>query len=128
MTKKSFSGGLNSLLEPKASLENEETADSVEKKKTPRINRPIKKPKWKELEKVNVLMSDDQKDFLDDMSRRIMRSRSKGNKEGRERITSNTILRVLIDLLKDERKAFDYQDIENESSLKKRVTSLLSKY
>lgn len=50
---------------------------------------------------MTVLISAKQKGVIDDLAKLIMRARAHDDTptEGRERITANTVLRVLIDLL-----------------------------
>lgn len=55
--------------------------------------------RWKELDKVTVLLETEQKEALDRISKSIMKYRSnalKGN-DNKERITTNTLIRALID-------------------------------
>lgn len=81
------------------------------------------KAKWQGLLKVNVLLDDEQKDLLDSLARQVMRNRSNGS----ERITANTFLRCLTDLLKSKATSIDLDDVSDEDDLRKRLSDLLTK-
>jgi hypothetical protein len=87
------------------------------------IRRKKAKAKWQELLKVNVLLDERQKDFLDSLARQAMRNRAKG----KERITTNTFLRCLADLLKTRAANLDLADVMDEEDLKKRLLDSLTK-
>ena len=110
-TKKSLFGGLRESSSPKASSSK---TKEVEKLGTSNI------PKWKTLEKVTVLLTNQQRDAVEDLARTIMRHRSSGDpaKAERERITANTVVRALIDNLIDTIPALKIQEISNEEELK----------
>ena len=75
-------------------------------------------PKFRSFEvKLSILLRENQLDFLEKLTRQIMTSRDSGNKK--ERITKNTILRTLIDALKD--LDINKTNIPNETELLKRI-------
>jgi len=75
-------------------------------------------PKFRSFEvKLSVLLRENQLDFLEKLTREIMTKRDSGNKK--ERITKNTIIRTLIDVLKD--LDMDKTNIPDESELLKRI-------
>ncbi|MGB9372508.1 MAG: hypothetical protein WCB79_11345 [Halobacteriota archaeon] len=71
--------------------------------------------------KLYVLLRDDQLEFLARLTREIMKNRSSECKV--ERITKNTILRALIDNLKE--LDLDVQDIPDEAELAKRISEAI---
>jgi hypothetical protein len=77
-------------------------------------------PKWKRLEKVTVLLTNEQRDAIEDMARQVMRFRSKGavSKENRERITANTVVRALLDSFLCKASLLEMEAISNEDELK----------
>lgn len=93
----------------------------VQQSRTPEVKSATKHlPKWKTLEKVTVLISAKQKGVIDDLAKLIMRARAHDDTptEGRERITANTVLRVLIDLLDEKTPADPEEAINNEDELR----------
>jgi len=75
-------------------------------------------PKFESFEvKLSVLLRENQLDFLQKLTREIMTSRDSGNKK--ERITKNTIIRTLIDALKD--LEINKTNIPDETELFKRI-------
>ncbi len=78
--------------------------------------------KWQEFAKVNTLLKCEQKDFLDKLSKQAMRSRKSG--KGKERITANTFLRCLIDVLKERAGKVNLTDIADEKELRKRLSEI----
>ena len=100
-----------------------ETEDNFATQRTLVRCKKTSKAKWQKLLKVNVLLDDEQKDLLDSLARVAMRSRTNGS----ERITANTFLRCLTDLLKVRASKLDLADIDNEESLRKRLSDLLTK-
>lgn len=75
-------------------------------------------PKFRSFDvKLSVLLRENQLDFLEKLTREIMTSRDSGNKK--ERITKNTIIRTLIDILKD--LDMDKTNIPDETELLKRI-------
>jgi len=77
-------------------------------------------PKWKTLEKVTVLLTNQQRDAIEDLARAIMRHRphASASKEDRERITANTVVRALIDNLIETLPSLKMGEIKNEEELK----------
>lgn len=77
-----------------------------------------KVPKFRSFEvKLSLLLRENQLGFLEKLTREIMTSRDSGNKK--ERITKNTIIRTLIDALKD--LDINKTNIPNETELLKRI-------
>lgn len=76
---------------------------------------------WEFIERITLPLSVEQKEGVDRIAKNIMRNRSKSpfNKEKRERITANTIIRVLIDNLleKEELLAGAAVNTEEEARL-----------
>ena len=110
-TKKSLFGGLKS------------PTPKVHKPVTPEVIDSVTQtlPKWKTLEKVTVLLTNQQRDAIEDLARTIMRKRSHAgisSKEDRERITANTVVRALIDNLIETAPSLKMQEIRNEDELK----------
>jgi hypothetical protein len=81
-------------------------------------NRPAK---WTKLNKVNVLLSHRQKDLLDTIAKKAMRGREAGGEK--ERITANTILRCLIDVLESKTEKLNLIDVGSEEELRNRILS-----
>lgn len=80
-------------------------------------------PKYQQLDvKLYVLLRDDQLDFLAKLTREIMKNRTSEYKT--ERITKNTIIRALIDNLKE--LELDVRNIRDEAELAKRITEAIS--
>ena len=115
-TKKSLFGGL------KSSTSKVEKSQTQEVAKTESSNLP----KWKTLEKVTVLLTNQQRDAIEDLARTIMRFRSKSESktENCERITANTVVRALIDNFIETAPGLKMQDIYNENDLKKWLQQL----
>ena len=79
-------------------------------------------PKYQRLDvKLYVLLRDDQLESLAKLTREIMKNRTSEYKK--ERITKNTILRALIDNLKD--LELDVRDIPDEVELAKRISDAI---
>lgn len=118
-TKRSLFGGLKSAT-PKAE---KSITSEVAKTETPNI------PKWKTLEKVTVLLTNQQRDAVEDLARTIMRYRSRQEMKGEnsERITANTVVRALIDNLIETAPALAMQEIRNEDDLKSWLRQLFPK-
>jgi len=75
-------------------------------------------PKFESFEvKLSVLLRENQLHFLQKLAREIMTRRDSGNKK--ERITKNTIIRTLIDALKD--LEINKTNIPDETELFKRI-------
>jgi hypothetical protein len=126
-TKNSLFGGLKSST-PKAEKK-QQTSEvakldtcklkTVEHQQLPQVQTPAL-PKWKTLEKVTVLLTNQQRDAIEDLARAIMRNRSQSNpsKDDRERITANTVVRALIDNLIETISELQIKEIQNEDELK----------
>jgi hypothetical protein len=75
-------------------------------------------PKYQQLDvKLYVLLRDDQLEFLAKLTREIMKNRTSEYKT--ERITKNTIIRALVDNLKE--LELDVRNIRDEAELAKRI-------
>lgn len=117
-TKKSLFGGLKSST---CRVRTSPTPE-VAKKETPSL------PKWKTLEKVTVLLTNQQRDAVEDLARSIMRHRSHGGtkSDNSERITANTVVRALIDNLIETAPDLAMKQIHNEEELKAWLSQLFS--
>lgn len=76
--------------------------------------------KWETLDRVTVLLTEEQKDGLDKLARKLMKFRARetrGN-PGKERITANTFIRVLIDNLLEREAGLPLEVISSEEELK----------
>lgn len=62
--------------------------------------------KWQTLDRVTVFLSQQQKEELDRIAKKIMKYRAKAGfgKKERERITANTLIRALVDALFEKEK------------------------
>lgn len=81
-------------------------------------SKTIEVPKFRSFEvKLSILLRENQLNFLEKLTREIMTSRNSANKK--ERITKNTIIRTLIDALKD--LDINKTNIPDETELFKRV-------
>ena len=116
-TKRSLFGGLKGSSAPKAG----KTASSEDRK-----SKTSDLPKWKTLEKVTVLLTNQQRDAIEDVARSIMRFRSQEEmmKEERERITANTVVRALIDNFIEKIPNLKMKAITNEEEVKEWVKQL----
>jgi hypothetical protein len=74
-------------------------------------------PKWKTLEKVTALITPKQRDALDRVAKGAMRNRYRIPHKGRERITANTVLRALLEILADEIPTVEIPPLNNEDSV-----------
>lgn len=116
-TKRSLFGGLRN------------SATSKTKKSEPSKDKeiqPASLPKWKRLEKVTVLLTNEQRDAIEDIARQVMRFRSKESQptSDRERITANTVVRALLDGFICKAPALEMESISNEEDLKRWVGRL----
>jgi len=116
-TKRSLFGGLRN------------SATSKPKKSEPSKDKEIQSsslPKWKRLEKVTVLLTNEQRDAIEDIARQVMRFRSKESQASsdRERITANTVVRALLDGFICKASALEMESISNEDDLKRWVGRL----
>lgn len=81
-------------------------------------SKTIEVPKFRSFEvKLSILLRENQLNFLEKLTREIMTSRNSANKK--ERITKNTIIRTLIDALKD--LDINKTNIPDETELFKRI-------
>lgn len=116
-TKRSLFGGLRNSATPK-----------VEKRVTSKVKdtEPASLPKWKRLEKVTVLLTNEQRDAIEDIARQVMRFRSKApaSKNDRERITANTVVRALLDSFICKAPELEMEEISNEEDFKRWVGRL----
>lgn len=119
-TKNSLFGGLKESSTP--------TSTSPKTKEVPK-SATSNLPKWRTLEKVTVLLTNQQRDAVEDLARTIMRHRSSSDikSEDRERITANTVVRALIDNLIETIPQLKIEDIRNEDELKSRLQSVFRK-
>jgi len=78
-----------------------------------------KLPKYKTLRPIQLRLRDDQIEFLDRLERRIMSERW----SGKERITKNTILRTLVDILKE--IDITTREITDETELFRKIRNTL---
>ena len=116
-TKRSLFGGLqkSATQQPQKSVSSE-----VSKSQSAEL------PKWKTLEKVTVLLTNQQRDAIEDIARQLMRFRSQGErlKEERERITANTIVRALIDNFLERVPQLEVKATANEEEVKRWIQQL----
>lgn len=93
--------------------------DKSKKESSELINsKTIEVPKFRSFEvKLSILLRENQLNFLEKLTREIMTSRNSANKK--ERITKNTIIRTLIDALKD--LDINKTNIPDETELFKRI-------
>jgi hypothetical protein len=115
--KRSLFGGLRNSATPK-----------VDKRATSKVAdmEPASLPKWKRLEKVTVLLTNEQRDAIEDIARQVMRFRSKEPQSAsdRERITANTVVRALLDGFICKVPSLEMESISNEDDLKRWVGRL----
>ncbi len=100
-TKDSLFGGLKKTEKPTPQVESESNEAEHSHKAAIEIKQPDNDqalPKWQTLDKVTVLLSTEQKDGLDRIAKKIMKHRAKESKGmEKERITTNTLIRALVD-------------------------------
>lgn len=78
----------------------------------------IKVPKFETFEvKLSILLRGDQLDFLEKLTREVMKKRDRANRQ--ERITKNTVVRACIDMLRE--VEFDTANIPDEEELRRRI-------
>lgn len=89
------------------------------------------KAKWQTLDRVTVLLTFQQKEGLDRIARQLMRGRSRNSlhkeKKDRERITANTLMRALVDILLEEEISHDFPALYSEEEAKKWLKQKLLK-
>lgn len=112
---------------------------SLEAKKTNKHERPEEQaknapgvenqPKWQTFDKVTTLLTSEQKEGLDRVAKKIMKFRSKqlkGN-DNKERITTNTLIRVLIDIFLQREQKHDFQEVvSSEDDVREWVRKLFT--
>jgi len=123
-------GGLMGGRSPKKEKATREVMESVavEAPPEPRPTLPVPPQESlglkRDLEKVSVFITKEQRDFLVDFSKNIMRVRNKENGAKRERITSNSVLRSMISAMIPHLENFDSSGIEFEHQIKERFLAL----
>lgn len=129
-TKNSLFGGLKAEVKPLEVISElkqapEEKLILVKRKELdPKIkNEQVKKnnPKWLSLDKVTVLLTTDQKDGLDRVAKKIMKRRSKQLKvsDNKERITTNTLIRALVNHFLEIEESFESEVLLSEQDVQK---------
>ncbi|MBU0693752.1 MAG: hypothetical protein KKC11_03680 [Candidatus Omnitrophica bacterium] len=88
----------------------------------PLKSKTLKPLNFKDCEKLLVSIRSEQLEFLERLSKKIMKDRSPEYRE--KRITKNTLFRVAIDVLKEVENSLDTTNIPNESVLYARITEL----
>ena len=136
-TKNSLFGGLKAFpVDDVVSIVQKEAQPCTTKAK-PAIQTSIKtasdnqsdKPKWLTLDKVTVLLTPEQKAGLDVVAKKIMKYRAKDLKgqDAKERITSNTIIRALIDRFLQAEEYAQMEVLPSESDVQVWITELLKR-
>jgi hypothetical protein len=98
------------------------TPDNKEEKQAKKTE--YKTPKFKTFDvRLTVLFRDDQLTFLDKIVREINKNRESEYKK--ERITKNTMLRVLVDVFKNVR--LNLKNISDEKDLLVRISEVIKK-
>lgn len=83
-----------------------------------KLKKETKIPKFKTFEvKLSILLKKEHLDYLNRLEREIMSNRSQGRKK--ERITKNSVIRSLVDILS--RVRLDTEEIGDENILKERI-------
>lgn len=88
------------------------------------VNDPSK-AKYLSFDKVTVLLKNEHKTFLDLLAKRIHKSRIPSHRA--ERITANTIIRCLIDLLNENQGECVFSNIHTEMELKEELRKIFPK-
>lgn len=87
------------------------------------LSKPIaegeKIPKWQSLDKVTALLTTEQKEGLDRVAKKLMKFRSKDlkTKDDRERITTNTIIRSLIENFLKKEEMLELKSLSSEEEV-----------
>lgn len=83
-------------------------------------------PKHKTLERITLLISSEQRDAIDKLSKKIMRHRSKDTElsKSRERITSNSLFRALVTNFLERVDSLQMETICDETTLTEWVGKL----
>lgn len=77
------------------------------------------KPKWQTLDKVTVLLSSEQKQRLDGITRKLMKHRANATRGAeKERLTANTLIRALIDIFLELEENFPLEVLISEEDVK----------
>lgn len=98
--------------EPANSKPAEKESSEVQKLQT------SKGPKFETFEvKLSILLRGDQLDFLEKLTREVMKKRDRANRQ--ERITKNTVIRACIDALREVK--VDTENIPDEDGLRRRI-------
>ena len=118
-TKNQLFGGFQKSRTPEVQKEKSPVV-SIDKSETSKL------PKWKTLEKVTILLTSEQKDHMDDVARKLMRFRQKGCSplDDKERITANSVVRVILDNVIERIDALEIQNIRTENELKTWMSGL----
>jgi hypothetical protein len=81
-------------------------------------------PKWQSFDKVTTLLTPEQKAGLDAVARSLMKYRSSRTKgKDKERITSNTLIRALIDAFLEKKDSYQLEVLITEEEVKKWIKS-----
>lgn len=91
-----------------------------EEKEPPEVQKleSSKVPKFETFEvKLSILLRGDQLEFLEKLTREVMKKRDRANRQ--ERITKNTVVRACIDALRQ--VEFDTANIPDEDGLRQRI-------
>lgn len=83
------------------------------------------KPKHKQLEKVTCLLKYEQKFLLDFLAKKIHKERIPNQKS--ERITANSLVRVLVDILNEKQNDISLSNIQNEEELKAEIKKCMTR-
>ncbi len=77
-------------------------------------------PKWSTFDRISVLLTEKQKDGLNNLARRLMKFRVKETRGNptKERITANTLIRVLVDNFLEKEAELPLEIICSEEELK----------
>ena len=75
---------------------------------------------------ITTRISEDEYMGLKGVENTIMRSRSKGNTEGRERITFNSVMRCLVTNFLEKSEGMDLSEIQNEAELNDRIKAMFN--
>jgi hypothetical protein len=83
--------------------------------------------KWETMDKVTACLLPGQKEWLDGMAKKIMRSRAKNSSVDKERITANTIIRSVLASVIDVIGKDNPAHIQNEKELCEWFSKVLHK-
>ena len=106
---------------PEQKAERQEAANGKlpkEEKEEVQKSGTSKVPKFETFEvKLSILLRSDQLEFLEKLSREVMKNRDKASRQ--ERITKNTAVRACLDVLRE--IEFDKNNIPDEEELRRRI-------